>query len=339
VCLGCRTLLADGETCGAKRGHDAVALGVPAQRARLDDEVWGPDSRARKLRQAAKAGASGGLFGGAMQGCGALDGLQLLEGCGDLAGAGEGIFAVLAALVAIVVAAIVTAVFAGIVLGIVSLIRQRLDRPKPHGALRKPPKASGRFNGAGTVSGSAQMALPWKEGESLAYAFELHTKSAFGGGALLRDAMSAGFDVTLDDGRRVRVPPGRVTVLGTLPEAKLDNDRVDQFLGDVDPRRGARSVFPYDYGRGLELHAGDRVDVLGDLETGADGSEGNGYRASAGLLVPVGVPVLRVRRRADDDAHYRIAGGDGGAGAAGGSPDSAQEEAQDDEEQVNRGEA
>lgn len=35
-----------------------------------------------------------------------------------------------------------------------------------------------------------------------------------------------------------------------------------------------------------------------------------GRRASAGLLVPVGVLVLRVRRRADDDAHDRASRGD-----------------------------
>jgi len=35
----------------------------------------------------------------------------------------------------------------------------------------------------------------------------------------------------------------------------------------------------------------------------------------------VGVPVLRVRRRADDEAHYRVAGGGGGgADDDGGAP-------------------
>ncbi len=327
VCLGCRTLLAAGETCGAKKGHDAVALGAPDQRARLDDEVWGPDSRARKLRQAAKAGAGGGLFGGALQSCGVLDGLQVLEGCGEVAGAGEGFLAVVLALAAVAVAAIAVALFAAVVMGAINLIRRKLDRPKPHGALRKPPKASGRFNGAGTVTEGAHVALPWKEGESVAYALELHTKTAFGGDALLRDAMTAGFEVKLDDGRIVRVPPGRVTVVGQLPVADVDRGRVDAFLGELDPGGGSRSLFPYDHARAVVLNAGDRIDVLGDLELSADGSEAHAYRASAGLLVPVGVPVLRVRRRADDDAHFRVAGGPPSSGEA-----EAEEEAEADAE-------
>jgi hypothetical protein len=128
--------------------------------------------------------------------------------------------------------------------------------------------------------------------------------------------MTAGFDVTLDDGRRVRVPPGRVTVVGKLPAADIDRARVDAFLGDVDAGGAALPLFPYDHARALALNEGDRVDVLGDLETSADGSQGHGYRASAGLLVPVGVPVLRVRRRADDDAHYRVAEGPPSGAAA-----------------------
>jgi hypothetical protein len=318
VCLGCRTLLADGETCGGKRGHLAAALDVPAERARLDDEVWGPDSRARKLRQAAKVGASGGLFGGLFQGCSACDALQGLEGCANLADAGEGIVAVLLFVVAAAVFAVVAAVLAWLIMGLVRWVRTRMDKPKPHGALRKPPKATGRANGAGTIAGGARVALPWKSGECLAYAFELHTKTAFGGGALLRDAMTAGFDVTLDDGRVVRIPPGRVTIVGKREDVAVDRECVDRFLGDIDPKHAERTLFPYDFARAVAIGPGDRVDVLGELERTADGTQGHGYRASAGLLMPVGVPVLRIKRRADDDAHYRVAPGDAGAEAEAG---------------------
>ncbi len=316
VCLGCRTLLANGATCGGKRGHVVAALDVPEQRARLDDEVWGPDSRARKLRQAAKVGAGGGLFGGLFQGCSACDALQGLQGCGDLASAGEGIVAVLLFVVAAALFAVVAALVAWLVMSLVRLIRARLDKPKPHGALRKPPKAGGRANGAGTALGDARVAIPWKSGECLAYALELHTKSAFGGGALLRDAMTAGFDVTLDDGRVVRIPPGRVTVVGKLEDASVDRESVDRFLGNIDPMHAERTLFPYDYAKAVAFGPGDRIDVLGELERTADTTQGHGYRASAGLLTPVGVPVLRIRRRADDDAHYRVAAPDARAGAA-----------------------
>jgi hypothetical protein len=306
LCLGCRTLLAAGETCGGLRGHVAAALDKPADRARLDDEVWGPDSRARKLRQAAKVGAGGGAFGGALQGCNACDALQGLEGCGNLADAGEGIVAVLVFIVAAAAFAIVAALVGWLVMALVRYIRGRMDKPKPHGALRKPPRASGRSNGAGVVSGNARVELPWKDGEAVAYALELHTKAAFGGGALLRDAMTVGFDVTLDDGRIVRVPPGRVTMVGKLENASVDRERVDRFLDDIDEKHAERTLFPYDYAKVVAIAPGDRVEILGELETTADGAQGHGYRASAGLLAPVGVPVLRVKRRADD-AQVRVA--------------------------------
>ena len=306
VCLGCRTLLAAGETCGAVRGHVAAALDVPAERARLDDEVWGPDSRARKLRQAAKVGAGGGAFGGALQGCNACDALQGLEGCGNLADAGEGIVAVLVFIVAAAAFAIVAALVGWLVLALARYIRERMDKPKPHGALRKPPRASGHRNGVGVVSGNARVALPWQKGEAVAYALELHAKTAFGGGALLRDATTAGFDVTLDDGRIVRIPAGRLTVVGALEHASVDRDRVDRFLGDIDEQHADRTLFPYDHAKAVAIAPGDRVEVLGELETTADATQGHGYRASAGLLTPVGVPVLRVKG-GSDDAQARVA--------------------------------
>jgi hypothetical protein len=206
---------------------------------------------------------------------------------------------VLLFIVAAAAFAVVAALVGWLVMALVRWIRGRMDTPKPHGALRKPPKANGRSNGAGVVSGAARVELPWREGEALAYALELHTKSAFGGGALLRDAVTAGFDLMLDDGRAVRVPPGRVTVVGKLESERVERDRMDRFLGDIDPKHVERTLFPYDYARAVAIEPGDRVEVLGELERTADATQGHGYRASAGLLTPVGVPVLRVRRRAE----------------------------------------
>ena len=250
------------------------------------------------------------MFGGFFQGCNACDALQGLEGCGNLADAGEGIVAVLLFVLAAAVFAIVAALVGWLVMALVRWIRQRMDKPKPHGALRKPPKASGRSNGAGVVSGEARVALPWKRGSAVAYALELHTKSAFGGGALLRDAVTAGFDVTLDDGRRVRIPAGRVTMLGKLENADVERERVDAFLGDIDALHAERTLFPYDHARAVAIEPGDRVEVLGELERTADTTQGHGYRASAGLMTPVGVPVLRVRKRVDEGTRVRV-GGDG----------------------------
>ncbi len=313
-------MLADGQTCGSKRGHEVVELGDEAQRRRLDDEVWGPDSRARQLRRAAKAGASGGAFGSILQGCGGCDALSGIEGCGELAGAGEGIIAVLFAVVAFILFAVVAAALVWLVSKLVAYIREKLDRPKPHGALRTPPRAGGRSYGAGTIEQSprALIATPWKKGECAAYALELLVRAPFGGGALLRDASCAGFDITLDDGRRVRIPKGRIRVVSTrLEEDDVDRKRVDDYLRELDPHgdpTSEHSLFPYDHARALALSPGARVDVLGELEPTADATDAHGYRASAGLLVPVGIPVLRVRRAVEDAVRVRVSN-DGAGGA------------------------
>lgn len=323
ICLGCRTLLAEGQTCGAKRNHTAVSLGVAAERSRLDDEVWGPDSRARQLRRAAKAGAGGGFFGSLLDGCSGCD--VGLEGCGDLAGGGA---EVIGAIIGFIVFAVIAAAVVWLVSKLVQWIREKMDRPKPHGALQKPPRPGGRWFGAGTITGESRIATPWKEGECAAYALELLARDPFAGGALLRDASSAGFDITLDDGRRVRIPKGPIRIVSTkLEEDDVDKKRVDEYLRDVDPGADSaadRSLFPYDHARAVTLSSGARVDLYGELEMTSN-PDAQGYRASAGMLVPVGIPILRVRRAVEDAMRVRVA--DDGGGTASAAPAEAEAEA------------
>ena len=162
---------------------------------------------------------------------------------------------------------------------------------------------------AGTVKTGTPIATPWRAGNCLAYAFELHEKRIFGGGAMLRDAQTAGFEITLDDGRVLRVPKGRVRILGDRKGEDVEKDRMTSFREEVDPRHGRedeRVLFPFDHARALTIMPGDRVEVLGQVETSAGGS--SGYRENAAVLTPVGVPVLRVRRgETDPEKRVRIA--------------------------------
>lgn len=253
----------------------------------------GPDSRARALRKAAKAGVGGGAAGGLAQGC---------SGCGDLgAGGGEAFVFMLVFLVVIAVAAIIGV----IVWQIVKWIRERREnRPKPQGALYKAPRP--RLSGVrarGRVVAGNPIAMPWTNAVALGWAFELFEKRVFGGGAMLRAAYTGGFDVALDDGRLLRIPPGRLRVASRLAETGVDAEVFDAYLADADPLREEEqpSLFPYDSIRAAAIRSEARVEIVSDIEPKPDETAGHTYRAGGGVFGPKAVPVLRI-----------IDGGDGG---------------------------
>jgi hypothetical protein len=294
ICLTCRTLYDEGESCPGPK-HATVSLRSEKGRRQLGDEVWGPDSRARKLRQATRAGAGGAGLGGLLNACD----LAPLDGC---TGLGEGI----AAILAMIVVALVATVLFHLTRALVRWIREKLDRPKPHGALSGAPKPKHAVVAAsGVVRSGTPLATPWKAGNALAYAMELFEKRVFGGGAMLRDARTAGFEVQLDDGRLLHVPAGRLRIVSRLEKVDVDRSRLGDVAAELGGRRDAaeRALFPFDHARGLTVGPGDRVDVLGEVETSPDAT--TGYRA-AEILKPVGVPVLRVRH-GGDEARVRIA--------------------------------
>lgn len=285
ICLACRTLLQEGETCVGGRAHQTVSLAAPAGVQRLDDEVWGPDSRARQARQAAKAAAGGAGAGGFFEGCTGCD-------AGGLDASGEAVLIVLA----VVIAAGIAILLYFLIRALVRWIREKMDQPKPHGALAKAPKPRARAVAAsGVIRAGTPMALPWAAGSVFGYAMQLYEARAFGGGAMLRDAATAGFEVALDDGRVLRVPAGRIQLVGRLPRVSAEDERIERALAELVPRAPTETVlFPFDRVRGRTLGPGDRIELLGDVSIAADDGGGVGYRSNAGVLVPVGVPTLRV---------------------------------------------
>ncbi len=298
VCLGCRSLLGEGEACARGGGHDVVSLDTDQGRARLDDEVWGPDSRARKLRQAARAGAGGGTFGGLLDGCGGLDGCDV---GGDLG-------SVVAGIVIVIVFAIVAVVLYWLVKMIIRLVREALDRPVPHGALLPAPGRRNKKRVSGVVRGGTRVPSPWGASAPLGYAVALFAKRVVGGGAVLRDAMVGELEVALDDGRVMRVPAGRAWVHGTLAPIDGASQALASLVGEGDEGEGGRKLVPVKEARALTIEPGDRIDVLCDVETRADAALAGAYRQNAGVVVPTGVPVLRVRKAKVDRVRVSVEG-------------------------------
>lgn len=285
ICLACRTLFPEGQSCQGGKAHQTVSLKDRAGRQKLDDEVWGPDSRARQARQAAKAGAGGAGVGGFFEGC---------SGC-DAGGADIGGEAFLVVFAILVAAGIAILLFFAI-RALVRFIREKMEKPKPHGALAKAPKPASRVVAAsGVVRGGTPMALPWAAGSVFGYAMQLYEARAFGGGAMLRDAATAGFEVALDGGGVLRIPAGRIQVVSTLERVDAERMRLDGLLGMLAPRGpDEATLFPFDRVKGRTIGPGDRIELLGDVQHGADDAASVGYRANAGVLAPVGLPVLRI---------------------------------------------
>lgn len=294
ICLTCRTLYDANEECRGKK-HRTVSIVSQAGRQELDDEVWGPDSRARAMRQAAKAGAGGGAASGldwCGGGCGPFDACDGLTASGELGGVVVGI-------IVVIVGALIGIALFFIIRWIVRFLREKLRKPVPHGALQGAPKLKkGVASMSGVVHGGDSLETPWKSDSSAyAWAMELHENRVLGGGAMLRDARTAGFALQLDDGRSLRIPAGRIRVVSPLDRVHdADTTKLEGMVRNIDRARGdARTVFPFDFARAVTIEEGDRVEVLGELTPDPD-AQGGGYRQNAGGFIPVGVPYLRVQK-------------------------------------------
>ncbi len=294
VCLDCRTALVAGEGCDGGKKHRVTSLANESGKRRLVVEVWGPASMKRQLRNAGKAGSGGAGAGSLLQGCGDCG------GCDVGAGGGE-----IIAILAVAAAAAIAAVLVGwLLLKLFRYVRERLDRPKPFGALSAAPVLRGR-GVTGKVVGDLRSDSPLDE-PSLAYALEYRCRRVLSGAVMLRDAATRGFDVALKDGRKARVPAGRIRIDGVFA-ARGSRTRAAAMahLETIDPSRDREPIaeenettnpFPFDDVVEIDLLPGDEIELVGELAPTADpeASTGSAYRDSASLLVPVGVPRIRV---------------------------------------------
>jgi len=120
---------------------------------------------------------------------------------------------------------------------------------------------------------------PWGGRGCSAYGIELHDRVRL----VLVDAWSLGFELELDDGRRARVPPGRIQL--DLRGAPAGDAELTAYLRDVVQAPGARP-FRYRELRVRTLAPGDRIALCGSV------TDGEGLR-DAPVLIPKGPALLK----------------------------------------------
>jgi hypothetical protein len=282
VCIDCRSVLADGETCAPK--HRVADLATNKGRESLLDEVWGPPTFRRQFKRLAKAGGGGATAGGIANGC---DG----GGCTGCDASGLGLGEAAAAILFVIAAALIAVVVVWLLYKGIRLLRDYLNRPKPHGAVAPPPLARGGAL-AGVVEGDRERSdTPASDDASVGYALEYSASRVVGGAVMLIDSATRGFDVKLDDGRRVRVAPGTIRLVadrhalggGERELAASHLDAIDPARTRVlDAENPTTDAFPYDTVRESLLRVGDRVEVTCGVESmpDPDAAEG-GYRGAA----------------------------------------------------------
>jgi hypothetical protein len=146
------------------------------------------------------------------------------------------------------------------------------------------------------------LAAPASGAECLAFAVELHFVGYWGDRVMYRDAVTAGFDVVLGDGRVARVPPGRIRVLGPVRQViDVDERALERYLIRVDRQHEPGRAFdPLRYNVVAELVVlpGDRVELVSRFEPEPSVCTlAPSYRdPQPAVWVPRGVPVVRLMK-------------------------------------------
>lgn len=290
VCIHCRTLLGPNEACDGGRKHQVVALGNSGGRLALLNEVWGPPSVRRRAKQLAKAGGGGLGIGSLFEGCGGG-----CDGCGGASLDGEA----LAVIGVILIVAVAVVGLVWLIMKVIEWVRAYQNRPKPNGGLVRPASLGRRAGPYGTIVGTPAMVSPASSTACLAWALDLRSKRFLGTGLMLRDAETSGFEVKLDDGTLARIPVGRIRIEG--PHKRIDRDdatNLDLFVRTLapndDPEDEGLDPFPYDVVEETVVKPGDRVRLFGEYQREADPNVQGGYRTANVILVPQGIPALRV---------------------------------------------
>jgi hypothetical protein len=279
ICLECRTLLPAGTPCPASARHTVVPMSGSGRESLLA-AVWGHKSLRQHLRSATRTGATGGATGGLFNGC------SVCDGCAGVGGLDE-------IIVAILVFAVACFLLYFVFVGIRALVRYaRRPRLRPRGAAADGATVGPPTGRTGEIRARATAPSPLTGTLCAGYGLELTASAGwFRRTVLLRDGASVGFDVVLDDGGVVTIPPGPLIVDLTGTQTIDTVAWIDDYRDAVDPDRARADdldPFPADCARHRVLRSGDRVEVRGPLRAlpGA-----GGYRdAPAAQLEPTGVP-------------------------------------------------
>jgi hypothetical protein len=279
ICLHCRTALAEGSRCD---GEQHVTVNLANDRAAMIEAVWGDFhhqidalrglrlARAREI-QAPAAGIGLGLLTGAVLGMSMLPILAVTTG-----------------------SVVALSAWAG--------RRARRSPPlHPRGALPWPPLTP---FARGRVRSATGLRSPASRTECAAWALELRYEARFGARVMLRAGQTAGMDISLDNGERVRIFAGPIRLMQTLPQvADHDVAELEGWLREIDPGRAIGgelcTAIPFNVIAEDVLQVGDRVELYQAFEPAVlSGGSAALYReAPATILVPRGIASLgRVRR-------------------------------------------
>lgn len=287
-CMDCRTVLRGATACPGGESHRVLDLARKADLERLREEVWGPADWRRQKRALARAGGGGAAVGGLgdlANGCTACDAADVGGGLGEIVGA----------ILVILAVALVAVAFVWLIGKLVGWLRERANRPTPHGALLPATRLLSKRRIAGTVVGSASGTAPFALEPSAGWALELTCKRFVGNAVMMRDGESFGFDVRTDDGRVVRIPKGMLRLVKGGETDDPNETLIRHHLAAVDgvDRSGNDDddlvPIPFERAKAIEIRPGDRVEVIATMD-----ASGGGYRdADGAVLVVTGVAGVR----------------------------------------------
>jgi hypothetical protein len=275
ICLECRTAFLGGGRCD---GDAHVTVNLAQDRAALIQAVWGDfRTQIEAVRRVYAARARAFQSTAAGVGLGVVAGLVLGAGPVSLVAAMTG-------------GAVAISALAG--------RRARKSPPlHPRGAAPLPeltPFARGRVRAAEGVTSPASGL------ECAAWAVELRYDASFGSRIMLRAGETAGMDISLDNGERVRIPAGSLRLVQALPQlADHDVAELEDWLREIDPARTIAGelcpAIPYNVIGEDALQVGDRVELYQAYEPQVLAGSGAAlYReAPATILRPRGIATLR----------------------------------------------
>jgi hypothetical protein len=275
VCLECRTAFVDGQRCDGD-AHTTVSL--VHNRPALIEAVWGDfRHQVEAVRRVYLARARAFQSTAAGLGLGVLAGVTL--GLGPLA-------------------LVATTTAGAVLISAVANRRVRKTPPvHPRGAQPLPPLTP--FS-RGCIRSAKGLISPASRLECAAWALELRYDAVFGSRVMLRAGQTAGMEISLDNGERVRVPAGALRLVQPLHQlADHDDAELEDWLRGVDPARTIAAelcpAIPFNVIGEDVLQVGDRVELYQGYEPSVlAGSSAALYReAPATILVPRGIATLR----------------------------------------------
>lgn len=279
ICIDCRTLLGHGEErCDAARFHRTVSLSTAEGRERLRAHVWGPQELRARAANAARAGSLGALVEGVS--CGS---------CGDAVVAGMEAPAVL---LAVALAFGLVFIVYWIVATFVARVRRYRGRARPQGVDPALPATRQRWKGR--IVGGEPVTAPITDGEGVGSGIALESSDAVGRGShVLFAGRTGGFQVELEGGGLLELPPGRIRVVPAREGwERIPPAQVRVWASQLDRREveEPHPPIPGDRGRVVVLEVGDTVEL--DVATTTRPGEGGAYREATAVRVAVGVPLI-----------------------------------------------